>query len=33
VSELRFLAAISPIAPDALFFTGDMGQRIFHGRR
>lgn len=29
VPELRFLAAISPIAPDALFFTGDLGQRIF----
>ena len=29
VPELRFLAAISPATPDALFFTGDLGQRIF----
>ncbi len=29
VAELRFLAAIAPDAPDALFFTGDLGQRIF----
>lgn len=29
VSELRFLAAISSEAPDALFFAGDLGQRIF----
>jgi len=29
VSELRFLAAIAPEEPDALFFTGDIGQRIF----
>ncbi len=29
VSELRFLAAIAPQTPDALFFAGDLGQRIF----
>ncbi len=29
VAELRFLAAIAPVAPDALFFAGDLGQRIF----
>jgi hypothetical protein len=29
VSELRLLAAITPNAPDALFFAGDIGQRIF----
>jgi hypothetical protein len=29
VPELRFLAAIAPSAPDALFFAGDLGQRIF----
>jgi hypothetical protein len=29
VPELRFLAAIALAAPDALFFTGDLGQRIF----
>lgn len=29
VSELRFLAAIAPENPDALFFAGDIGQRIF----
>lgn len=29
VPELRFLAAIAPAAPDALFFAGDLGQRIF----
>lgn len=29
VAELRFLAAISPGGPDALFFAGDLGQRIF----
>ncbi|MEO3384955.1 3'-5' exonuclease [Mesorhizobium sp. CAU 1741] len=29
VSELRFLAAIAPDMPDALFFAGDIGQRIF----
>ena len=27
--ELRFLAAIVPDDPDALFFAGDLGQRIF----
>ncbi len=29
VPELRFLAALAPEAPDALFFAGDLGQRIF----
>ena len=29
VAELRFLAAIAPTGPDALFFAGDLGQRIF----
>ncbi len=29
VPELRMLAAITPSAPDALFFAGDLGQRIF----
>ena len=29
VPELRFVAAIAPGVPDALFFTGDLGQRIF----
>jgi len=29
VPELRFLAAVAPAAADALFFTGDLGQRIF----
>lgn len=29
VPELRFLAAIAPDALDALFFAGDLGQRIF----
>lgn len=29
VAELRCLAAIAPAAPDALFFAGDLGQRIF----
>lgn len=29
VPELRFLAAIAPSGPDALFFAGDLGQRIF----
>ena len=29
VPELRFLAAIAPGGPDALFFAGDLGQRIF----
>lgn len=29
VAELRFLSAIAADRPDALFFTGDLGQRIF----
>ena len=29
VPELRMLAAISEATPDALFFAGDLGQRIF----
>lgn len=29
VPELRFLVAIAPGSPDALFFAGDIGQRIF----
>jgi superfamily I DNA/RNA helicase len=29
VAELRFLAAVAPNSPDALFFAGDLGQRIF----
>lgn len=29
VTELRFLAAIAPGTPNALFFVGDLGQRIF----
>jgi superfamily I DNA/RNA helicase len=29
VAELRFLAGVAPDRPDALFFTGDIGQRIF----
>lgn len=29
VPELRLLAAIAPPQPDALFFAGDLGQRIF----
>lgn len=29
VPELRMLVTIAPAAPDALFFTGDLGQRIF----
>ena len=29
VPELRFLAAMGANRPDALFFTGDLGQRIF----
>lgn len=29
VAELRFLAAIAPSRSDALFFAGDLGQRIF----
>lgn len=31
VAQVRFLAAIGRAgSPDALFFTGDLGQRIFH---
>ena len=29
VSQLRFLAALGASRPDALFFAGDLGQRIF----
>jgi len=29
IAELRFLAAIGTQRPDSLFFTGDLGQRIF----
>lgn len=29
VPELKFLRAIAPASPDALFFAGDIGQRIF----
>jgi mRNA-degrading endonuclease RelE of RelBE toxin-antitoxin system len=29
ISQLRFLAALEANRPDALFFTGDLGQRIF----
>ncbi len=29
VAHLRFLAALNPGRPDALFFAGDLGQRIF----
>ena len=29
VAELRFLAAVAPAGADALFFAGDLGQRIF----
>lgn len=29
VPELRMLSAITPNAPNALFFAGDLGQRIF----
>jgi superfamily I DNA/RNA helicase len=28
-AELRFFASLAPKAPDALFFAGDVGQRIF----
>lgn len=28
-AELRFFAALAPSGPDALFLSGDMGQRIF----
>ena len=29
VAQLRFLAAVGAHRPDALFFAGDLGQRIF----
>jgi hypothetical protein len=29
VAELKMLAALAPAAPNALFFAGDLGQRIF----
>lgn len=29
IAELRFLAAVGSSRPNALFFTGDIGQRIF----
>lgn len=29
VAQLRFLAAFGPQSPNALFFAGDLGQRIF----
>ena len=29
VPELRFLAAIAPVGKNGLFFSGDLGQRIF----
>jgi superfamily I DNA/RNA helicase len=29
IAELRFLATLGDRRPDSLFFTGDMGQRIF----
>jgi len=29
VPQLRFLAALAGVRPDALFFAGDLGQRIF----
>jgi superfamily I DNA/RNA helicase len=29
VPELRFLAAIAPVGKNSLFFSGDLGQRIF----
>ena len=29
VAELRFLAALAGAQPEGLFFTGDLGQRIF----
>lgn len=29
IAELRFLSALGKQRPDSLFFTGDMGQRIF----
>jgi hypothetical protein len=30
VAQARFLSAAGRTRPDALFFTGDLGQRIFH---
>lgn len=30
VAQVRFLAALQTLGPDALFFAGDRGQRIFH---
>jgi hypothetical protein len=30
VAQAKFLAAASTLLPDALFFAGDLGQRIFH---
>jgi hypothetical protein len=32
VPELRFLSALAPDNPDALFFAGDLGQRISSNR-
>lgn len=29
VAQMRFLAALGSMRPDSLFFTGDLGQRIF----
>lgn len=29
IAELKFLAALGQARPDSLFFTGDLGQRIF----
>jgi hypothetical protein len=29
VPKMRFLAALGAARPDALFFAGDVGQRIF----
>jgi len=29
IAQLRFLAAFRGVSPDSLFFTGDLGQRIF----
>lgn len=29
IAELQFLAALGTLRPDSLFFTGDLGQRIF----
>jgi superfamily I DNA/RNA helicase len=30
IAQLRFLAALGGSRPNALFFSGDLGQRIFH---